>query len=242
MGKKAEKAEGELTKKEAKKAKKEAEETVMVTAKKTVLGDTATIKRLMDDAAITALLDEDELDYDEDVSLSNVKLVVGFAGVGASLVSHAFPAPFPKNWWVLLICCAFYFAMSGVLQLLPGRESALIEQKPLAANLERFQCATVEDLHVAIGNGTVNAGTVTGVLFPATRKRKEREGAEDVPRPIGLPNSDGEESAFENRRVRLQSLLQGNAGHAELLEDATAAAGRLVSSSLGRITKCSKSR
>ena len=76
--KKAEKAEGELTKKEAKKAKKEAEETVMVTAKKTVLGDTATIKRLMDDAAITALLDEDELDYDEDVSLSNVKLVVGF--------------------------------------------------------------------------------------------------------------------------------------------------------------------
>ena len=62
MGKKAEKAEGELTKKEAKKAKKEAEETVMVTAKKTVLGDTATINRLMDDAAITALLDEDELD------------------------------------------------------------------------------------------------------------------------------------------------------------------------------------
>ena len=43
--KKAEKAEGELTKKEAKKAKKEAEETVMVTAKKTVLGDTATITK-----------------------------------------------------------------------------------------------------------------------------------------------------------------------------------------------------
>ena len=118
MGKKAEKAEGELTKKEAKKAKKEAEETVMVTAKKTVLGDTATIKRLMDDAAITALLDEDELDYDEDVSLSNVKLVVGFAGVGASLVSHAFPAPFPKNWWVLLYCCAWYFFCSGILQFM----------------------------------------------------------------------------------------------------------------------------
>ena len=116
--KKAEKAEGELTKKEAKKAKKEAEETVMVTAKKTVLGDTATIKRLMDDAAITALLDEDELDYDEDVSLSNVKLVVGFAGVGASLVSHAFPAPFPKNWWVLLYCCAWYFFCSGILQFM----------------------------------------------------------------------------------------------------------------------------
>ena len=50
--------------------------------------------------------------------MSNLKLLVGFSGVGASLVSHVYPATFPKNWWVLLWCCAFYFAMSGVLQLL----------------------------------------------------------------------------------------------------------------------------
>ena len=50
--------------------------------------------------------------------MSNLKLVVGFSGVGASLVSHVYPATFPRNWWVLLWCCAFYFAMSGVLQLL----------------------------------------------------------------------------------------------------------------------------
>jgi len=52
------------------------------------------------------------------VQLSNVKLVVGFAGVGAALVSHVYPKPFPHNWWVLLACCAWYFAMSGVLQFL----------------------------------------------------------------------------------------------------------------------------
>ena len=50
--------------------------------------------------------------------MSNLKLLIGFSGVGASLVSHVYPAPFPRNWWVLLWCCAFYFLMSGVLQLL----------------------------------------------------------------------------------------------------------------------------
>jgi hypothetical protein len=67
------------------------------------------------------LLDDDPDDglaYVEDVGLSNLKLVVGFAGVGASLVSHVYPAPFPKNWLVLLLCCAWYFLMSGILQLI----------------------------------------------------------------------------------------------------------------------------
>jgi hypothetical protein len=87
--------------------------------KRTHLGDSGTIKRLMDDAAIFVLLDDDEgYKYVEDTSMYNLKLVVGFAGVGASLVSHVWPATFPKNWWVLLLCCAFYFLMSGVLQLL----------------------------------------------------------------------------------------------------------------------------
>ena len=44
------------------------------------------------------LLDSSGLAYEEDTGLSNVKLVVGFAGVGASLVSHVYPAAFPKNW------------------------------------------------------------------------------------------------------------------------------------------------
>ena len=86
--------------------------------KRSVLGDSSTMKRLLDDAAIKVLLDEDGPGYEEDTGLSNVKLVVGFAGVAASLLSHVYPATFPRNWWVLLWCCAFYFAMSGVLQLL----------------------------------------------------------------------------------------------------------------------------
>lgn len=83
-------------------------------------GDAATIKRMLDDAVIQVMLDDSEegLGYKEDIALSNLKLVVGFAGVGASLVSHVYPAPFPKNWLCLLLCCAWYFLMSGVLQLI----------------------------------------------------------------------------------------------------------------------------
>jgi len=91
--------------------------------KKTALGDTATIKRLMDDAVVNVLIGQ-PIDgsagegHVEDTGMSNFKLVVGFSAVGSSLLSHVYPAQFPKNWWVLLACCSFYFAMSGVLQLL----------------------------------------------------------------------------------------------------------------------------
>jgi len=86
--------------------------------KKTCLGDSATMKRMLDDAAIKVLLDESELGYEEDTALSNVKLIVGFTGVAASLVSHVYPLSFPKNWWVLFACCAGYFICAGILQLL----------------------------------------------------------------------------------------------------------------------------
>jgi len=98
----------------AKRAPKPAE----AAPKRTNLGDSGNIKRFLDDAVIKVLLDDDDLGYEEDTALSNVKLVVGFGGVGASLLSHVYPATFPKNWWVLLACCAAYFACSGILQLL----------------------------------------------------------------------------------------------------------------------------
>ena len=69
------------------------------------------------------MLDNDEKGslaslFAEDTSMSNLKLFIGFSAVGASLLSHVYPAPFPRNWWCLLFCCAIYFALSGVLQLL----------------------------------------------------------------------------------------------------------------------------
>ena len=108
-------ASGSATERESKKKKKEKSRDK---ALRTNLGDTATIKRILDDAVIEIFLEEDELGYAEDTSMSNLKLIVGFTAVGASLLSHVYPAPFPRNWWCLLLCCTTYFVLSGVLQLL----------------------------------------------------------------------------------------------------------------------------
>ena len=113
-------ASDEPEKKEKKKEKKSKPPKDDEPPKRLNIGDSATIKRMLDDAVIQVMLDDSEegLGYAEDTALSNLKLVVGFAGVGASLVSHVYPAPFPKNWLVLLLCCAWYFLMSGILQLI----------------------------------------------------------------------------------------------------------------------------
>jgi signal peptidase complex subunit 2 len=107
-----------------------------------VLGDTATMKRLLDDHVAEVL--QGELKYEEDVALSNIKLLLGFAAVGAALVSHVYPKPFPHNWWVLLACCAWYFAMSGVLQFLLSyvELEAFLQLKPKAAGAPGLNIAS----------------------------------------------------------------------------------------------------
>jgi len=116
MGETEEKPSAAAPKEEKKKKPKE--EKKEIPAKKTALGDTATMKRILDDSAIKVVLDPDDLDYVEDCAMSNLKLIIGFASVASSGASHAYPAGFPNNWWVLLACCAFYFICSGILQLL----------------------------------------------------------------------------------------------------------------------------
>lgn len=115
--------------------------------KTTVLGDTANMKRLLDDHVAEVL--QSELKYEEDVGMSNIKLIVGFSGVLAGLISHVYPKPFPANWWVLLACCIWYFAMSGILQLILSymELEAFLQLKPkslgapglnIASNFPRF--------------------------------------------------------------------------------------------------------
>jgi len=162
--------------------------------KKTSLGDTATIKRILDDAAIEVLLDNPDEGallplFSEDTSMSNLKLFVGFSAVGSSLLSHVYPAPFPRNWWCLLLCCAFYFGMSGVLQLLLSfveLESILI----LKARKDKKVCS-VRGLNICshfprfqatytLGIAPIPGGAITS-LARAPDFRPDVEGGNDQP-------------------------------------------------------------
>jgi len=184
----------ETKEKKAKKEKSTKYEKEIV-PKKTALGDTATIKRLMDDAVVNVLIGH-PIDgsagegYVEDTGMSNFKLVVGFSAVGSSLLSHGYPAQFPKNWGVLLACCSFYFAMSGVLQLLlsfvelesillvRGKEttSSAKERSPalnFSSHFPRFQ------EFYTLGVVPVPGGSLA--LASAPRFRPELEGGNPAP-------------------------------------------------------------
>jgi len=78
------------------------------------LSDPGAIKRVLDDT-ITKYFFE-ELAYVEDTDLSNVKLVLGIFSVALALTAQFYPAPFPENYHILLICCPLYFVFSTILQ------------------------------------------------------------------------------------------------------------------------------
>ncbi|MEQ8349229.1 MAG: bifunctional (p)ppGpp synthetase/guanosine-3',5'-bis(diphosphate) 3'-pyrophosphohydrolase [Sneathiellaceae bacterium] len=84
-------------------------------------------------------------------------------------------------------------------------------EKSLSANLERFQCATVEDLLVAVGNGTIAAGSVIGALFPAARDRRPPESAEVI--PLELARRQQSRPMARDQAVPLQGLIPGMAVH-----------------------------
>eukprot|EP01119_Soliformovum_irregulare_P003196 TRINITY_DN13533_c0_g1_i1.p1 TRINITY_DN13533_c0_g1~~TRINITY_DN13533_c0_g1_i1.p1 ORF type:complete len:198 (-),score=55.61 TRINITY_DN13533_c0_g1_i1:4-564(-) len=78
------------------------------------LCDPGAIKRVLDDAITKYFMEE--LCLGEETSLSNIKLILGFISVSLALTAQFYPAPFPENYYVLLICCPIYFVLSGILQ------------------------------------------------------------------------------------------------------------------------------
>jgi hypothetical protein len=76
--------------------------------------DQNAVKQLLDDVVMTYVLETRGLE--EDLTLSNYKLVLGGLSCVVALVSHFYPQPFPENVWVLTVCVASYFLLSLLLQ------------------------------------------------------------------------------------------------------------------------------
>jgi len=76
--------------------------------------DPGAIKRVIDDTIAKFIFEE--VGFQEDTVLSNVKLFLGLLSVTLALTAQFYPAPFPENYYVLLICCPLYFVCSNILQ------------------------------------------------------------------------------------------------------------------------------
>mmetsp|Transcript_28880 Transcript_28880/g.81337 ORF Transcript_28880/g.81337 Transcript_28880/m.81337 type:complete len:201 (-) Transcript_28880:238-840(-) len=78
----------------------------------TNLGDTASLKRCVDEATALVVLSQG---YEEDVFFSNVRIVLGVLACACALTAQFWPSPFPNNWTLTAACVAGYCLFSVAL-------------------------------------------------------------------------------------------------------------------------------
>lgn len=91
-------------------------------------GDIMKLKQILDETVANTFLQEDTLEgHDpraknigllEDHKLNNVKLILMTVACIFAMIAQFSPLPFPESRPVLGFCCAIYFTLSGVLQLI----------------------------------------------------------------------------------------------------------------------------
>lgn len=99
-------------------------------------GDMVKVKQVLDEAVAGAFLDTVELT--EDHRLENMKLGIMTVACIFAMVAQFAPMPFPESRPVLGICCASYFILSGVLQLIATfvDKDAIMVTLPTATELD----------------------------------------------------------------------------------------------------------
>lgn len=93
-------------------------------------GDIIKLKQILDETVANTFLEDSVLDelngagggrslgFEEDHRLNNLKLIIMTVACAFAMVAQFAPLPFPESRFVLGGCCAAYFALSGVLQLI----------------------------------------------------------------------------------------------------------------------------
>jgi len=89
------------------------------------VGDIIKVKQILDETVVGAIMSEDISSFGETVHLAeeyshdNMKLVLMALACGfAAVAQFGLAANFPKNRLLLGACCAIYFCISGILQLI----------------------------------------------------------------------------------------------------------------------------
>jgi len=91
-------------------------------------GDIIKLKQILDETVANTFLEENTLEghdsraknigLHENHRLSNIKLILMAVACAFAMVAQFSPLPFPDCRPILGVCCAVYFTLSGVLQLI----------------------------------------------------------------------------------------------------------------------------
>jgi len=84
------------------------------------VGDMIKVKQILDETVAGTILEQ----IDEDYHFDNFKLLLMTVACMFAMVAQFAPLPFPDSRIIIGICCASYFALSGILQLI----TTLIDQ------------------------------------------------------------------------------------------------------------------
>jgi hypothetical protein len=78
-------------------------------------GDSVKVKQVLDDALMAAITDTG---FEANYSWDNMKLLLMFLSCVFAMVAQFYPLPFPESRILLFCCCAAYFIISFVLQII----------------------------------------------------------------------------------------------------------------------------
>lgn len=78
------------------------------------VGDMIKVKQILDETVAATILEQ----IDEDYRFDNFKLVLMTIACIFAMIAQFAPLPFPDSRLIIGLCCATYFCLSGVLQLI----------------------------------------------------------------------------------------------------------------------------
>ena len=93
------------------------------------VGDMIKVKQILDETVAATILEQ----IDEDYHFDNFKLILMTIACMFAMVAQFAPLPFPDSRIIIGVCCASYFVLSGVLQLITTiiDQDCILLTKPL---------------------------------------------------------------------------------------------------------------
>jgi hypothetical protein len=86
------------------------------------LSDIGAIKKALDESVVGYFLEKQG--YEEDLTISNWKIILGGICCILGAISHYAPIPFPKNYYLLMACVGLY----GVCQTIMTYIAKFVEK------------------------------------------------------------------------------------------------------------------